>query len=168
MKRMAIAVMASALLVSAGLSAQTAPSFVGKWTLVADPAAAPPAGGGGGGRGGGRGGMGGGFCAAECTIAQDGTTLTVTRMAQGTEMKTMYKLDGSESKNTMTMGGNEVVSTSMAKWDGAKLVVTTKMNMGDAPIETKYTLSLVGGELVVDRTGGREGTPPQTQKYKKG
>src|SRR5688572_29736937 len=73
----------------AGLAAQAKPDFSGKWTLVPDAnaAAAPAPGGGGGGRGGGRGGGGGQFCGQECTVAQDGTSLTVTRTTPAGEVK---------------------------------------------------------------------------------
>jgi len=166
MKRMAIAVMTAALVATAGLSAQQT-SFAGKWTQVVDPAAAPPAGGGGGGGGRGMGG-GGGLCGPACTITQDATTLTVMRTTPAGEIKTAYRLDGGESKNSVTMGPQSVETTSVAKWDGAKLLVTTKQNMGETPVEFKYTVSVVGDELVIERTGGREGMPAQTLKYKKG
>jgi len=177
MKRTISALMAAAALVvfTTGLSAQGKPSFAGKWTLQADPAAAaPPAGGGGGGRaggGGGRmGGMGGGLgfaCAMECTIAQDATTLTVTRTTPAGETKAAFKLDGTESTNSMTMGEMTMTSKSKAVWEGAKLVITTMADMGGQAIETKATLSLdASGNLVVERAGGRGAQPTQT--YKKG
>ena len=99
MRRMASAIAITVVCFASGALAQ-APGFAGKWTLVADPNA--PAGGGG------RGGRGGGFgqfCGMECTIAQDATSLTVTRTTQAGETKIIYKLDGSESKNTQDMGG---------------------------------------------------------------
>jgi hypothetical protein len=175
MKRTISALMAAAALVifTTGLSAQGKPSFVGKWTLQADPAAAPPAGGGGGraGGGGGRmGGMGGGLgfaCGTECTIAQDATTLTVTRTTPAGETKAAFKLDGTESTNSMTMGETTMTSKSKAVWEGAKLVITTTADMGGQAIETKATLSLdASGNLVVERAGGRGAQPTQT--YKKG
>ena len=71
MKRTISALMAAAALVvfTTGLSAQGKPSFAGKWTLQADPAAAPPAGGGGG--GGGRGGGRGAAAAQASTAARN-------------------------------------------------------------------------------------------------
>ena len=70
------------------------------------------------------------FCGRECTIAQDAKALTVTRTTQAGEVKAVYNLDGSESKNTMTVGENTITSMSTAKWDGAKLVIITKTDMG--------------------------------------
>jgi hypothetical protein len=96
--------MSSAALVfgATTVSAQAKPSFAGAWTVVVDPNAAPAPG-----RGGGRGGLG-----QAATIAQDAKTLTVTRTTQNGEVKTVYNLDGTDSKNTMTFGGNAVEQTS--------------------------------------------------------
>ena len=168
MRRMAIALTAAALLISAGLSAQ-APNFAGKWTLVPPPDAA--AGGGGGGKGGGKGGGGGGqFCGMECTITQDAKALTVTRTTQAGEVKATYNLDGTESTNTMNLGGNSVAQKSTAKVAGGALTIVTKTDMGGTVTEATTTLSLKDGSLVVERKGvGREGAPTTTtQTYKKG
>jgi hypothetical protein len=141
-----------------GTFAQGKTSFAGKWTLVPDPAAA-----GGGGRGGGRGGGGQGFaCGMECTITQDGASLTVTRTTQAGEQKAMFKLDGTDSKNTMMGRGGEATEVvSKAAWAGADLTIT--------PGEAKQTLSIKDGNLVVTRTGpGRGGeVTTTTQTYKK-
>lgn len=146
----------------AGLSAQGKPDFSGKWSLVPDPnAAAPAGGGGGGGRGGGRG--GGGFCGQECTIAQDATSITITRTTQAGEQKATYKLDGSESKNAGR--GGEVVSK--ATWDGAKITIagTNPGRDGGPGVATKTTVSMNGGQMEVETDNGR-GANKQT--YKKG
>ena len=47
-----------------------------------------------------------------------------------------------------------------AKWDGSKLVITTKTEQG----ESTQTWSLAGGVLTIERTGGRG---PSTTTYKK-
>src|SRR5262245_1250019 len=163
MRRMALALTATALLVGASISAQ-APNLAGKWTLVPPPDAAA----GGGGKGGG---FGGGFCGMECTIAQDAKALTVTRTTQAGEVKSVYNLDGSESKNTAAgRQGAQVTSVSTAKWEGPKLNIVTKTDMGGTMVEAKTVLSLEGGNLKVERTApGREGGPTTTtQTYKKG
>ena len=157
MQRAALLLSAVGLLFAATeVSAQDKPSFAGKWTLVADQGGG---GGGGGGRGGGRGGLG-----AEATIAQDATTLTITRATQAGETKAVYKLDGSESKNTMTMRGGTVEQTSKARWEGSKLIITTTTPMGENTIESTMALSLdADGVLVVETTGaGRGGGAPTT------
>ena len=158
----------AALTLVVGLSAQAKPDFSGKWTLVPDPnaAAAPAPGGGGGGRGGGRGGGGGQFCGQECTVMQDATSLTVTRTTQAGEVKAVYKLDGSESKNMQTGRGGQTEVVSKAMWDGNKVSISTTRDFGGNSVTTKTVLSVTGGELTVENEGGQG--PATTQKYKKG
>ena len=153
-----------------GAFAQGKPDFSGKWTLDATSAPAPPAGGGGGGGGRGGGGRGGGGLGQEFTAKQDASSLTITRDQGGQPVTTTYKLDGSESKNTVQgrNGAQEQVSKTM--WMGNKLMITTTVNAGGNNIEQSQTLSLDGGNLVVERTQpARDGGAPQTQKlvYKK-
>ena len=143
-------------------NAQDKPNFSGTWNRVTDPNAAPT-----GGRGGGRGGIG-----MTATITQDAKTLTITRTTQNGEVKTVYNLDGTDSKNTMTMGGNPVEQTSKAAWEGSKLVITTNYAMGENAITTKQEFTLdATGQLVVSVTApGRGGGEPTTTvaTYKKG
>ena len=141
-------------------SAQAKPNFAAKWTMVVDPNA-PPAGG--------RGMRGLG---QEATITQDAGTLTIVRTGPNGEVKTVYNLDGSDSKNTMTFGGNSVDQISKAKWDGDKLVITTTSNFNGNAFETTMAFSLdASGNLVVDSTSPpRGGGAPTTthMTYKKG
>ena len=123
------------------------PDFSGTWAPDVDPAAAAPAGGGGGGRGGG----------GPMTVKQTATELSVERQGRNGAMTTTYKLDGSEQDVQMGQGTAKV----SAKWDGNKLVITTKTEQG----ENTQTWSLAGGVLTIDRTGGRG---PSKQVYKKG
>ena len=122
------------------------PDFSGTWTPDVDPAAAAPAGGGGGGRGGG----------GPMTVKQTGDTLSVERQGRNGAMTTTYKLDGSEQDVQMGQGTAKV----SAKWDGSKLVITTKTEQG----EGTQTWSLADGKLTIDRTGGRG---PSKTVYKK-
>jgi hypothetical protein len=142
MRRLAIASVAVAVvLFASGLSAQ-GKDFSGKWAPDAEKNAAAM---GGGGRGGGRGGGG------PMTITQDAKTLTMEREGANGSTKTVYNLDGSDSKNMQPgrQGGaaTEVVST--AKWDGDKLMITTKTANGDR-VTSWY---LEGGELVSETQG---------------
>src|SRR5436309_13478207 len=116
--------------------------FSGVWTP--EPAAdtttaAPPAGGGGG--GGGRGGGG------PMTVKQTATELSVETQGRNGPTTRTYKLDGTETE--MPMG--QMTAKVSAKWDGNKLVITTKSDNG----EQTQTWSLADGKLKVDRTGGR-------------
>ncbi len=164
MRRNALIVGALSLVFAASVAqAQDKPNFSGTWSRVTDPNAPAPT----GGRGGGRGGLG-----MSATLTQDAKTLTITRTTQNGEIKTVYNLDGSESKNTMQMGGNAVEQVSKAVWDGNTLVITTNYAMGENAVTTtqKFTLD-ASGQLVLTVTApGRGGGEPTTttSTYKKG
>jgi hypothetical protein len=141
--------MAAAVLAVATLSFAQKPDFSGTWTL--DEAAS---GGGGGGRGGGLG-QGG-------TVKQTADMLTVERMMGDNKVTSTYKLDGSESKNTMMgRGGQSMEAVSTVKFDGAKMTISSKM--GDN--ESTQVWSLAGNVLTIETTSAR-GT--QKRVYKKG
>jgi hypothetical protein len=166
MNRALIVVVALAALVAVpALSvAQARPDFSGSWTLnqdKSDPAPARGGGGGGGGRGGGR----GGGVASQMVIKQTPAQLSIDRtMAQGSQAAA-YKLDGSESTNTV--GAGEAKSKAM--WDGSKLVITTSQTLqgrgGGDPInvEVKEVYSLNAGALTIERT---QTTPMGSQTRK--
>jgi hypothetical protein len=163
MKRVLICLVALALVTPAiGVAAQSKPNFAGKWTLVPDPNAAA----GGGGRGRGMGGLGQTF-----TASQDEKTLTViTNNPQVGEIKAVYNLDGSETKNPISFGGNTVDRTSKVKWDGAKLIITSTSNFQGNAVETTQAWSLdAAGTLTVESTSNFGGNPTTTKaQYKKG
>lgn len=118
-------------------AAQAPPNFAGKWTLVPDPS--NPAG---------MGGLG-----QEANITQDALTLTITRTTQMGTFTSNYKLDGSESRNTLNFQGNSIDQVSTAKWDTGKLLVNTKMDMGGNIAELKMVMSLdPSGNLLVEST----------------
>ena len=165
------AVAAFVLSTATGAFAQAKPDFSGKWTL--DPASAPAApagGGGGGGRGGGRGGGGGAGFGQEFTAKQDANTLTITRTQGDQQVSAAYKLDGSESKNVVAGRNGQQEQVSKTMWMGNKLMITTTLNFGGNNVEQTRTLSMDGGNLVIEQSQpGRDGGAPQTQKlvYKK-
>ena len=153
MKRALIVAVALAALVALPVAgwAQAKPDFSGSWTMdpaKSDPAPARGGGGGGGGRGGGR----GGGVAMQMTIKQTPAALTIDRtMGQGTQTA-VYKLDGSESTNTVGQGE----AKSKAMWDGSKLVITTTQSItgpnGAMTIDSKDVYSLDGGMLTLENT----------------
>ena len=141
-------------------NAQDKPNFSGSWTLVVDPNAPAPGRGGGGGLG------------MAATLTQDAKTLTITRTTQQGEVKTVFNLDGSESKNMMMGRGGQTEQVSKAVWEGNTLVVTTNFTMGEnAVTRTQKFMLDATGQLVVSTTSpGRGGGEPTTttQTYKKG
>ena len=172
MKRARVGIMAAAVFAVAALAfAQAKPDFSGTWTLdpeasgMAAPGGAPggaPAGTGGGG---GRGGGGGALGAGPATVKQTGDTLTIERTMGENKVVTTYKLDGTESKNTMMgRGGTPSEAVSVAKFDGGKLTITTKRDMGGQMVETTETWSVAGSVLTIESTGGRG---PAKRVYKK-
>ena len=83
-------------------------------------------------------------------------------------VKLTFKLDGTESKNSMMgRGGAPTEQVSKAAWTGDKLTIVTTTPNG----EQKRVLGIEGGNLVIEQTTpGREGGAPTTAKivYKKG
>jgi len=148
MKQVKVGLIAVAALAVATVAFAQKPDFSGSWTP--EPAAGAPA---GGGAGGGR--MGG--MMGPMTVKQSATELAIERAGrEGASVTTTYKLDGSETK--IQMGQMEATAT--AKWDGNKIVITTKTQNGDQT----QTWSLANGVLTIERTGGRG---PSTTTYKK-
>ena len=141
------------------LAQSSKPNFAGQWALVPDANAAS-------------GGMG--MMAGDMTIAQNEKTVTITRsLPQFGDMKSVYNLDGSDSSNTLNLGGNDVTMVSKAKWDGSKLTIKTSFDVGGQSAETSMSLSLDGsGNLLVESTrpdfqgGGGPVTTKATYKKK--
>jgi hypothetical protein len=159
MRRLAITLsVLAAVAFATGLSARAA-DFSGKWAPDADKNPAPMTGSTGGATGGNRG--GGRGPAGPMTITMDAKTMKIERAnANGTTTAT-YNLDGSDSTNTMGRGGDRV---SNAKWDGAKLVITTKATQaGSADQVTSYYMD--GADLVQETTTTNG---PVKVYYKKG
>ncbi len=89
----------------------------------------------------------------EATITQDASTLSITRTTPMGTFTSNYKLDGSESRNTLTIQGNSIDQLSTTKWDGGKLLVNTKMDFGGNIAELKMVMSLdPSGNLLVETT----------------
>ena len=160
MKLAKVGIIAAAILAVSSVAFAQKTDFSGTWTPEAP--AAPPAGGGGGGRGGGM--------AAPMTVKQDATSLTTEITRGETKIVATYKLDGTESVNKQSMGrgenAREIETKSTAKWDGAKLVIsTTRPGQDGAPQTSTQTWSMEGGNLVIERPG-RDGAVQKTV-YKK-
>ena len=76
-----------------------------------------------------------------------------------------YKLDGTESRNTMMgRGGEAADSVSTTKWDGRKLTIVTKQEMGGQVTESTQVWAVEGSTLTVETANAR-GT--QKRVYKK-
>jgi hypothetical protein len=159
-----------ALLALLAPSAQAPADFSGRWIVAAPPDPAtkgqPPA----------RGDMGSGW-GATIAITQDTKQLVVesivyTRYDLQPQPRFVYALDGSETRNTLTLGRGPQVQTSRAGWDGSSLTITTTHHFNDPAsgkplaLELTQKLSLLSeGRLVIEATrSGVLGGPPSTTK----
>ena len=155
MKLARTGIIAAAMLAVATVAFAQKPDFSGTWA----PEPSANAGGGGGGQRGGGGGP--------MVVKQTADALTIERTMGENKVTQTYKLDGTESENKMMgRGGAEMVTKSTAKWDGAKLVITTKSAGPDGQERTQsQTWALEGGNLTIERPG-RDGAVNKTV-YKK-
>ena len=176
------------LVCAVAVAATPQTDFSGRWTTDPDPAVQAAAGGPGGtgpqrgagapggpggGRGAARGDMGSGW-GPTITITQDAGRLTVeyaffARGDMQPPLRFVYALDGSETKNTVMMGHGMQTQISRTKWDGAKLVITTRHSFVDpvtskpATTEITQALSLESStSLVVEATRAGVGGGPAT------
>ena len=156
MKTARVGVIGAIVLAFATIVSAQKTDFSGTWALDADASGGAPGGGGGGGGRGGFGGLGMG-----ATIKQTADALTIERTMGDNKVTLNYKLDGTESKNTLTgRGGQQMESASVAKWDGSKLVITSRVGEN----ESTQVWSLAGNVLTIETTSAR-GT--QKRVYKK-
>ena len=157
MKLTRVGLIAAAILAVATVTLAQKPDFSGTWRL--DPASAAPAG--GGRRGGGGSVLGNG----PATIKQTADALTIERTMGDGQVTLTYKLDGTESRNMMMGDGGEPAdSLSTTKWDGPKLTIVTKQEMGGQVTESTQVWTVEGSTLTVETTDAR-GT--QKRVYKK-
>src|SRR4029453_10235066 len=95
------------------------------------------------------------------TVKRDADAVTGERTMGDNKVTSTYKLDGSESKNTMMgRGGESMEAVSTATLDGNKLTITTKMGEN----QSTQVWSLAGSVLTIEVTNAR-GT--QKRVYKK-
>ena len=124
------------------IAAQTKPNFSGTWVVVT------PADGAG----------------QEEEVRHTATTLSTGHASEGGGHSATYKLDGSESRNSITSHGQEIVTLSKALWDGDKVVITNATTYPDGrKLESKETWSLDStGRLVIEMSMTMTGMPPQS------
>jgi hypothetical protein len=129
---------------SAQASAQAKPDFSGTWVLVSPVEQA----------------------GQEHTITQDATTFTRSHASEGPGHTSTYKLDGSETRLTLTSHGKEIVTLARASWDGDRLVVAEDVTYPDGrTLAKKSTWALDGqGQLILEFTERFEGKPEMTTR----
>ena len=97
-------------------------------------------------------------------------TLTITVIALGRDIKAVYNLDGSESRNLNPVGGGQPDEPifSRASWEGDKLVIHTRGTtlVNGKPLETKRVIWLdTDGLLTIERSA--EGVPTLRSVYQR-
>jgi hypothetical protein len=166
--------LAVAVWISVGSAAQAPPDFSGHWTAdVAAAPSAPPAGGAPAPPP--KGDMGSGW-GSPLTIAQDATQLIVeqalfSRYDLQPPVRTVYALDGSESRNTLMTGHATQIRVSRASWDGQSLRITTtypSIDPSGRTVTTEVTQRLTlesPTTLVIEATRGAAlgGQPTRTR-----
>ena len=148
-----VALLAFVLALPALAIAQT-PNFSGKWIQDMEKSDPPM---------GGRGPAG----PQSLTITQTAADFTIERETPNGVMKTVYKLDGSESVNAMGRGGDV---KSKSAWEGGKLVTKYSRTMGETTIEVTETRSLEADgtmTVVTAMKGGPQGDTTRKVVFKK-
>ena len=166
MRRATLFSAATLLLIGSTAFAQAKPNFNGKWVILPDSAASAQQ------QGMPRGGAAMGGLSEEATIVQDDKTLSIARELTVGPMKSVFSLDGSETQQSLDIGnGNMVDLTLKAKWDGAKLLTSTWVNIQGQSFEIVLNLSLddkgnLVSEHITPAMGNNSGGTEIT-KYKK-
>jgi hypothetical protein len=133
--------------------AQAKPNFAGVWVSVPDPASPGPE--------------------TQLVIEHTAAELVMEQPSQAGPYKLLYKLDGSETTNTIPgrVGrGAAATATSVAAWDGNKLVIKTNIPRGLPPqvrtIRYREVLSIdAEGRLVIEQSASLDdGAPAETRR----
>lgn len=129
MKRLIAFVVVVAVAGIAGIQAQSRPNFSGRWVQVS------PAEGAG----------------QEQVVKHEGDKLSASHASQGGGHLLEYRLDGTESSQTMTSHGEPVTSRVRASWDKESVVITTTTNYGgERTVILRQAWSLdKAGQLVI-------------------
>ncbi len=166
MRRTSLLPLAALLVFGGNAFAQAKPNFSGKWTILPDSAASAQQ------QGMPRGGAAMGGLSEEAIIAQDDKTISIARELTVGPMKSVFNLDGSETHQSLDVGnGNIVDLTLKSKWDGAKLLTSTWVNLQGQTFEIVLNLWLDDkGNLVSEHITPAMGNNPggtEIAKYKK-
>ena len=157
-------VLAAVLIAVVSVGAQQKPDFSGAWVLAQDRSSQT---------------LKGsvvvsvsGLLGDKFSAVQDAKTLTltITVLALGRDIKAVYNLDGSESRNLNPVGGGQPDEPifSRASWEGDRLVIHTRGTalVNGKPLETKRVIWLdTDGLLTIDRFA--EGAPTRRSVYQR-
>lgn len=92
------------------------------------------------------------------TITHEADMLTLVRTTPAGEIRQRFALDGSESRNRISMGDRELELVSQATWSEGTLVIVTQLPMGgEGETQMRLTMNEAGELLVETRRSGRMG-----------
>ena len=123
-------------------SAQESPNFAGRWVLVSPADSA----------------------GQEQTVTQDAAKLTTAHASDGDGHRSVYRLDGAESRNVLGSHGSDIVTLSTASWNGNRLTITNNTTYPDGrKRHTTQVWSLEGKDrLVIEFTESGPSATPRT------
>ena len=146
MLRFSFATIWICILCHGGAAAQAPVDFSGRWKLEAPEIATTPAVPGKPAVAAAPGDMGSGW-GATIDVVQDAKRLSVqyevfSRYDLQPPLTFIYPLDGSEGRNTFRLGRGEQIESSRARWEGAKLIIVTTMQVNDPGARKPFTFEL--------------------------
>jgi hypothetical protein len=159
MKTVAISLTLGVIATVGLATAQSKPNFAGVWVSVPDPASPGPE--------------------TQLVIEHTAAELVIEQPSQAGPYKLRYRLDGSETTNTIPgrvgrvgrVGrGAAATATSVAAWDANKLVIKTNIPRGLPPqvrtIRYREVLSIdAEGRLVIEQSASLDdGAPAETRR----
>lgn len=145
-----VGVMAAAI-ITVATARSPKPDFSGTWTL--DPATAP---------------AGGALGSGPVTVTHTAEALTVARTMNGTTVSLTYKLDGKGSRNVLVgRDGRRAQAVSTARWDGPRLTIVTRRDVGGRVVESRHVWTIAGSTLTVETTNA-SGTRKRVYRKQRG
>lgn len=139
MKRMAAVFIAIVFACAVSLLAQEKPNFSGRWIPVPQSSDS----------------------GSEQVVTHDlkANTLTLQHDSEGDGHKLVYKLDGTEHRNTLASHGSEIVILSKAQWTGNQLTITSVVTYPDGRrMDSKQIWSIdASGQLIIELTETLDG-----------
>ena len=93
-------------------------------------------------------------CGMDCVISQDEKTLTV---KIGALAAASFTLDGKPKTTVASMGPYSAETTTMARWEGAVLVIV-RSTTGGTMKQSTNRLSLRDGHLLIEASGSGRGS----------
>ena len=131
-RKHAVSILVAIVACVTGVFAQQRPNFSGRWVLVSPVNEA----------------------GQQQVVKHDATTLSTEHPSEGGSHGSVYKLDGTQSRNVLTSHGEDIVTLSNATWKGNALTITSATTYPDGrKLDSIQVWSIdAEGQLIVDFT----------------